>query len=257
MFLIEAALLLTACSDTPEIKLKVVDVWGKPVAAASVIQEGVSGMQKTDSSGLLDLQVTSSGPVRLQAGTEGYIKDYITVEVPEQNESTQSATIELYPSPSEPGFYAVGDGGYMPVKPIPLKTVSTELSRYHGVQEIPKEGLHRRGSSHRFVYYAPLRDWEIRQLGLELAKLKFQESAEVTGVLGPTEIELNMWISDQDVEMDLSGLWAMDHYLITSENELEKGVYAFHAQSILNTREAEALEKLPKELQVVYPFEVN
>jgi len=257
MFLLEAALFLTACSDSPEIKLKVVDVWGKPVASASVIQEGVSGMQKTDSGGLLDLQVASSGPVRLQAGTDGYIKDYITVEVPEEAGESLAATIELYPSPSEPGFYAVGEGGYLAVKPIPLKTVSTELSRYHGVQAIPKEALHRRGANHRFVYYAPLRDWEIRQLGLELAKLKFQESAEVTGVLGPTEIELNMWISDQDIAMDLSGLWAMDHYLITTENELEEGVYAFHAQSILNTREAEALEKLPKELQVVYPFEVK
>ena len=59
------------------------------------------------------------------------------------------------------------------------------------------------------------------------------------------------------METDLGGLWAMDHYLITSENELEQGMYAFHAQSILNTREAEALEKLPKELQVVYPFEVK
>jgi hypothetical protein len=66
-----------------------------------------------------------------------------------------------------------------------------------------------------------------------------------------------MWVADTDAGMDMKGLWAMDHYLITSESPLEAGVYAFHAQCILNSRESDALDKLPKELQVVYPFEVK
>ena len=91
-----ATLFLTACKDAPEINLKVLDVWGKPVATASIIQEGVSGMQKADMNGALQLQVTEPGPVRLQAGTNGFIKDYITVDVEADQDDPVNATIENY-----------------------------------------------------------------------------------------------------------------------------------------------------------------
>jgi hypothetical protein len=252
-----ATLFLTACKDAPEINLKVLDVWGKPVATASIIQEGVSGMQKSDMNGALQLQVTEPGPVRLQAGTDGFIKDYITVDVEADQDDPVNATITLYPAPNEPGFYAIGDHSYLPLVAQPVKSIATEITRYHGIQDVSRDGLAANKKNQRFVYYALLRDWEIRRLGLGLAKLKFEESAEVTGLLGPTTVDLNMWVADTDAGMDMKGLWAMDHYLITSEAPLEAGVYAFHAQSILNSRESDALDKLPKELQVVYPFEVK
>ena len=257
MPLISTVLVLAACSDAPEINLRVIDVWGKPVSTASIIQEGVSGMQKATPDGRLALQVAEPGPVRLQAGTEGFIKDYVTVDIQVDQDAPVEATITLFPAPKEPGFYAVGDTGYLPLQAQPVKSVATEISRHHGIQDVPRDGLHRRGEPHRFVYYALLRDWEIRRLGLGLAQLRFEESAKVTGLLGPTNIDLNMWVADKDAEISVKGLWAMDHYLITSEQELEAGVYAFHAQSILNSREADALDMLPKELQVVYPFEVK
>ena len=146
---------------------------------------------------------------------------------------------------------------YSPLVAQPVKSIASEITRYHGIQDVSRDGLTVNKKNQRFVYYALLRDWEIRRLGLGLAKLKFEESAEVTGLLGPTTVDLNMWVADADAGMDMKGLWAMDHYLITSEAPLEAGVYAFHAQSILNSRESDALDKLPKELQVVYPFEVK
>ena len=98
MPLISTVLVLAACSDAPEVNLKVVDVWGKPVSTASIIQEGVSGMQKADGNGRLELQVAEPGPVRLQAGTDGFIKDYVTVHIEPDQDSPVNATITLFPS---------------------------------------------------------------------------------------------------------------------------------------------------------------
>ena len=45
--------------------------------------------------------------------------------------------------------------------------------------------------------------------------------------------------------------------LIVTQDTLEPGVYAFHAQGILHTTENDALEKLPESMQVAFPFEVK
>ena len=257
MIAILSAVLLTGCTDKPEINLLITDIWGKPIPEASVVQWGVEGMQKTDGGGRLMLQVAEPGEVKLQAGTSGYIKDFLTVQVTGDSSDPVSATIRLYPAPEEPGFYGVGDRGYQRLESTPVEQVDTEISRYHGIRDISRSALHRRGEAHTFVYFAILRDWEIRRLGLELTQLRFEESTEVTGLLGPMEIDLNMWVADGEVETDIDGLWAIDNYLITTKGQLEPGAYAFQAQSILNSRSADALNQLPEELRVVYPFEVK
>jgi DNA-binding FadR family transcriptional regulator len=75
-------------------------------------------------------------------------------------------------------------------------------------------------------------------------------------VLGPTEATVNLWISDAEVSFDLESLPSRDDYLITTRAALEPGVYAFHAQDVLNEEDERVLMNLPKEMQVAFPFEV-
>ena len=48
-----------------------------------------------------------------------------------------------------------------------------------------------------------------------------------------------------------------DDYTIKTREKLEPGVYAFHTQSILSSKDAAALDKLSEEMRVAFPFEVR
>jgi hypothetical protein len=78
----------------------------------------------------------------------------------------------------------------------------------------------------------------------------------VKGVLGAMDATVNLWVAADDVPFDLRALPSRDDYLITTRAGLEPGVYAFHAQDVLNEEDERVLMNLPKEMQVAFPFEV-
>ena len=108
-----------------------------------------------------------------------------------------------------------------------------------------------------FVFSSEARRSELKQLGLQLHKLKFLENDSVPGVLGETTVKLNLWVSDETVPFDLTGMETDDDYSIKTREKLEPGVYAFHTQGILSSKDPTALDKLPEEMRVAFPFEVR
>jgi hypothetical protein len=254
--LIPLFFLAAGCSSTPEINANVVDVWGTPVAGATIIQEGVVEHFKTDDKGKITIEA-KPGQVRLLASRDGYTRDLQIIEITEETEA-ESRTFTLYPVPETPGFYGIGEKEYDPLEPYKVDTVASEMSVFHGVKDTPQSKLPRqKGKPHRFVFKTDLRAEEISRFDLRLSKLKFIPETSVVGVTGDTDIKLNLWVADSDVDYSVKSLTAEDVYLLTTDVPIDPRMYAFHAQNILNTTDSVSLERLPKELRVVYPFEIK
>jgi len=245
-----------ACTSDPEIQLTVVDVWNNPVAGATVIQEGVTENITVDSNGKASVAV-KPGQVRLLASAPEHTQDLQISEIVEDVEPT-ALTFTLYPAPPHPGFYGVGQSEYDELELYKVDTVGSEMSVYHGIKDTPKSIMPKgTNAPHRFVFKTDLRKEEISRFNLKLSKLKFVESTVAKAVTGDVEVDLNLWVADTDANFEVKGLTAEDVYLLTTEKALPAGMYAFHAQNILNATSAVALERLPEELRVVYPFEVK
>lgn len=256
MHMLPLLLTLAGCGDPPTIKVQVTDVWNKPLADATVVKEGVTERFHTATDGVVRIPV-EAGRAHFMAGHEGYIKELATIEVGEDVKASSPLKIQLYPEPDTVGFYGVGDNGYIPLQPAPITAVATENSTVHGVKNIPEAILTASHQPLRFVFTSTLRAQQLKQQNLTLSRLSFKERESLLGVLGTTEIALNLWVADQDVPFDVRGLQSQDDYLLIIQDKLPEGVYAFHAQKILDPSAASSLEKLPKEMQVAYIFEIK
>lgn len=250
------AFLLFACSDPPTVEVTVVDAWDKPIEGAQVRQETVTESFVTDGDGVTRLPA-EVGTLHLMAGKDGYIKDFAVVTILEGQEEGQSVRLALYPEPETTGFYAVGGKAYEPLEEAAISVVESEMSTYHGIKNLPKTTFHSGGDPARFVFKTTLTNNEIKRQDLKLSKLEYLDEAEVTGLLGPETVKLSLYVADTDAEFSFKGLQSQDEYLIVTQDTLEPGVYAFHAQGILHTTENDALEKLPESMQVAFPFEVK
>ncbi len=247
---------LLACSDPPSVDVKVVDIWNKPVASATVAIEGDSNHYTVDGSGKVHIEV-QAGTVRLLGGADGYIKDLQSVDVAEDMDAPATSTLTLFPIPEGPGFHGIGNKGYVALKSVPVKTVANELDTLIGINDQPNDVLPAAKPGQRFLFQSTLRPEELGRFDLAVSKLHFIETATVKGVLGETEIDVDLWVADGDIDFDVRGTQAADNYLLTTTTALEPGVYAFHAQEMLNDTDTKQVDHLPEELRVVYPFEVK
>lgn len=246
--------LLIGCASQRVLEGHVQDIWGQPVPDATVVIEGVVARYHADDNGVFS--IPTDAPVkRAMAGKEGYIKEVADLpEIAEEADYTP-LTFTLYPEPSKPGFYAVGTTAYIEVPAQRIRMVATELRHFAGVREIPDEGLPAAKPA-TFVFTSMLRPSELARMNLHLSKLTFVNHASVKGVLGPTNATVNLWVSEAEVPFDLESLPSRDDYLISTRDPLTPGVYAFHAQDVLNEEDERVLLNLPKEMQVAFPFEV-
>lgn len=251
-------LLAVACGDPPTLAVQVNDVFGTAVSGAQVKMDGSTDTFTTDADGAAQVTGVGAGStVELMAGAEGYIHDFKSVDVPAEGD-WPAAEFSLYPEPTEPGFYAMGSGAYAHLPAAKIKSIATEFSTWHGIQDHPETAIPKAEGPLTMVFNSTLRATELKRQDLRLSKLEYKESAQVTGVLGETEVELHLWVADQaDIAYELKGTQSQDDYLIHIADGLESGVYAFHAQGILHSTEAEALGKMPQEMQVAFPFEVK
>lgn len=249
-------LLAIACGKPATIEVQVTDVWDVPIAGATVVQEGVTDRFSTGSDGRVKIPV-EAGTAHFMAGQDGFIKELATVEVPEDKDAIEGLTLQLYPEPEKPGFYGVDRKAYVHLEAYSIQAVASESSTIHGLKDIPKAGLQYEAEGPvRFVFSSTLRAQQLKQQNLKLSKLEFKDSVDFVGVLGSSVIQLNLWVAGEEVPFTVKGLQSRDDYLIVVEDALPKGIYAFHAQNILDPSSAGALEKLPKEMQVAFTFEV-
>src|SRR5690606_20162720 len=93
--------LLAECEQAPTLEGQVVDVWGNPVADATVVIEGQPGRPTTDAYGNFTLPLIV-GKHKLKAGREGYIQEHLDLEVGE-GQPPPNPVLHLYPKPEEPG----------------------------------------------------------------------------------------------------------------------------------------------------------
>jgi hypothetical protein len=253
--LVAVLLVLSACSDDPVHKGKVTDRWGKPIAGAVIGFTGSAKQIVSAADGSFTIPV-QSGDVKVRVGKPGFIKKTLKLTVPKGEDTPARMLFALYPDPEENGFYAVGSLDYAALAPSAIKTVGTDIRAFNGLVDV---GTTRVGPAKaaEFIFSSDARRSELKQLGLQLNKLKFVESDLLPGVLGETEVKLNLWVADATVPFDLTGMETSDDYSIKTREALEPGVYAFHTQGILTSVDPGALDKLPDEMRIAFPFEVR
>ena len=246
---------LMSCSEPPVHKGKVVDRWGKPIAGVTI---GITGSAKqlvsgSDGSFTIPVQKKES---KLRAGKPGFIKTSLKLSAYSGEGKPNPVLIAMYPDPEQAGFYAVTSSAYSAVDSKLVKTVGTDIRAFNGLMDVGKVRVKGKKPL-EFVFSSEARRSELKQLGLQLHKLKFLENDSVPGVLGETTVKLNLWVSDETVPFDLTGMETDDDYSIKTREKLEPGVYAFHTQGILSSKDPTALDKLPEEMRVAFPFEVR
>jgi len=246
---------LSGCEDPQAHRGEVTDRWGKPISGVTIIIEGDVKQLTSASNGIFALPVQDGG-VRLKAGKPGFIKRSVTVPAHRGDDVPAPVKIALYPDPEKVGFYAVTSTTYAPVASRVVKTLGTDLRAVNGMPDIGDVRL-RGAKPLEFVFSTEARRSELRQLDLQLHRLKFLEHDAVPAVLGSTEVKINLWVADGAVPFDLSGLETDDDYVLMTRAKLPPGMYAFHTQGTLTSKDPTALDKLPKELRVAYPFEVR
>lgn len=247
-----AAILLTACGGEPEIQGQVVDVWGNPVPEATVVLEGTSTRPTTDQHGNFTLPRVE-GTVKLKAGRDGYIQGHTDMTVTE-GEDLPSPVIRLYPKPEEPGFYVVGKGDYTRLEPQKVYSFSNELTSITGIKAIETQV---ESDPLKVVFHTELRMDEIMRLSLQLHELEYKKTAEMQGALGSGEVEVNLWASERAIPVEIDPMRSRHDYLITVEEDLEPGWFAFNTQHLLAPKEPTDIGKVPEALRVAFPFELR
>lgn len=246
---------LVACTETYTLTGQVKDIWGKPVMDATVVVEGVVQRYHTDSAGKFEIELDRP-PTRVLAGKDGYIKGVSAVPaVTEDVEEIAPLAFSLYPEPGQPGFYAVGPQDYIHLQAARIRVVGTELKHYAGIQDMPERAMSG-NKTVDFVFSSTLRSSELARMDLHLSRLDFVDHTPVKGVLGRVDATVNLWVAAEEVPFELRSLPSKDDYLISTRQPLKSGIYAFHAQDVLNEDDERVLMNLPKEMQVAFPFEV-
>jgi hypothetical protein len=253
--MLTSLLLFTACSDTRVLAGDVKDVWGNPVSDATVVIEGVVERYRSDSAG--KFQIDSEEPItKVMAGKDGFIKAIEVVPQPtDEDADYDPLSFSLYPDPEMPGFYAIGPHDYIHLEAKRIRVVGTELKHYAGIQDVADEQL-TGGQPATFVFSSTLRASELARMNLHLSRLDFVDHTRVKGVLGAMDATVNLWTAAEDVPFDLTSLPSRNDYIITTRDPIQPGMYAFHAQDVLNEEDERVLMNLPKEMQVAFPFEV-
>ena len=248
---------LFACNNTPVVSGTVQDIWKNPIEGAMVQMEGNGNKQTTDAQGRFsfELQDVEAGNLRFRAGHTEFIHDVeVLVYAPEMDaEKTDSVDFVLYPKPSDKGFYAVGLSEYHHLPSGELVDVRSTFKSFFGLARV--NDVKFTNSKPQFVYHSSLRKEEIKQVNLGVYKLVFKEKEAMTSLTGDTEVEIDLWLPEgKGIPFNLRSLDQEEMYLIEFPDDLEKGVYAFSGRYIEGKDNA---DKLPKELQVAYTFEVK
>lgn len=248
---------LWGCSSTPTVTGSVQDIWNKPIEGAMIQMEGTGSQQSSDSQGnfSFSLQDIESGNVRFRAGHNEFIHDVeVLVYSPEmEGDSIDTLSFNLYPKPSNKGFFAVGQSEYAELTGGELVEYASPFKKVYGLARVNDVKLS--DATPSFVYHSTLRKEEIKQTNLSAYKLAFTEKEAMTSFLGDIDVEIDLWVADgAEIPFNLRSLDQDHMYLIEFPSDLEKGVYAFSGRYLEGKTDS---GNLPKELQVAYTFEIK
>jgi hypothetical protein len=251
---------LIGCSEDPTISGTVKDIWNNPVEGVSVMMEGVSEDQKSDSSGSFTFIIPEEkeGKLRFRANHEKYLYDVEMVNYSKDLEAEEvpSVDFKLYPKPDSKGFFGIGAQQYIPLKAEKTQRVATKLESYQGLAEVGNTLFINR--SPKFVFHTTLRAEDIKRIDLHLYQLSFKEQEDLKGVLGETPIEIDLWLPKEvPLEFTIKSLDQDEMYLLELNQDLAKGLYAFATREVLGGSTPGKDPVLPTELQVAYPFEIK
>jgi hypothetical protein len=246
-------LLAWGCADAPVIAGKVQDIWGKPLEGAEVRMQGEDSPARTGVDGKFSFPA-KAGELSFRADAGGHIYEVEKLVYDPEAEDRPPLVIQLYPAPEENGFFAVGKEDYMPLKGRKAKRVATPLQAFHGLADVGETKL---GETPKILFHTSLRKEQIRQIDLKLNRLEFKEHAEVTGLMGAENVEIDLWLASDRADFKLKGMNEEHMFMISFEERPTKGVYAFHSGNMLTSSDPDALPSQPEELQVAYPFELN
>lgn len=240
-----------ACKeDAPTLEGQVTDIWGGSIAEATILVEGSSERLTTDAHGYFSLE-NPAASVALRVGKEGYIQDELTLTAGEAG-THADAVVELYPRPSEHGFFIVGQTGYQRVDPESVRVIGNELSKVSGLRAV---NLRAGRTPFEVVFETELRMEEVSRLGLELHTLSYSAQVEVAGPFGTEQADANLYTSQGTVPLEITPMRSRNAYRIVATEPLEPGWYAFQIQDVLDPNNAAHLETLPEAQKVAWAFE--
>ncbi|MEZ4316846.1 MAG: hypothetical protein R3F61_05070 [Myxococcota bacterium] len=246
-------LLLFACTEPPQLKGRVVDIWNEPVEGATVLMEGAGERPLTDEFGVYSMKVVP-GKHEMKAGKKGYIQEAVEVELKEGDK--EGPVFQLYRKPDDIGFYAVTVGDYLKLEPATVKVVGHDLDALYGIEN-PSEKIYVEGDQIRIVYRIDLAMHQLQQLGLEIRKLKYIAETTMVSVGGgqETPVPIHMWVDDGDVKFDLVKLKSKGHYLMTTTEPLDHdSMYVVQAQDLLTPKDPDTWKAIPESLRTVHPI---
>lgn len=253
---VAAGFFAAGCSTTPMVSGAVVDCFGDPVSGARVQVEGFTEHATTDEKGNFSVPAFT-GKKRVQAGKDGYILARDSYYIPEDEaKNSDPITLHLYPDPEKPGFHLVNAKEYNALPSEAIDVVGTELNAYTGIKDHGQVSVKAKERM-RFIFSTTRSRAQIAHLGLELHKLEFVESTPVSAVLGEATVKVNRFVATEAQEFDLKELPSEDDWLIVTRKKLSPGIYAFHTEGLMTSKDVDALDKTPEELRLVYPFQVK
>ena len=255
---IVALLLSAGCSSGDKLNGQVLDVFGQPVGGATIAIKGQTSHLLADSRGNFSMDITRGQSLTLMAGKDGFVRDKLDLELPENtDEPLPRANFALFPEPQEAGFYGLG---YRELDALPkseIHELGSELEVVHGLRDIADTRLAPTKEPHQFIFRTTLRRDELARLDLKLLRLEFVEKQTLKGVTGPMESTVELWVPQEEIPFELRGMLTKDLYLLSTDENLEPGMYAFEDQAALSSRESGSLLRLSQEMRMAHVFEVR
>lgn len=248
LFAILGAIWLGGCTCSPPVVIEgqIIDLWGDPVAGATITVEGQDTVLTTDEAGTFTLPML--GDVMITIAKDGFVTRTDPIE-PLDTTKTHKEPFEIVPIPEENGFYAIGPRGYEHIDSQPVATVDGGTRAWRGVEGTGEQEVE--GDPLRIVYRTTLHEDQLDQLGLTLHRLERVDEAEVASIEGSTTVSVGLWVSAAKVPLVRRKLddqtWAL------RVEELARGTYALVTMDLLDP-DREGYDELAPELRRVNAF---
>lgn len=243
-----AQLAACTCSETPMITGEVVDLWGNPVEGMQVAIKEIEPSFTTARNGTFALPMMPTATVTLTR--DGYLPRTVTLEPPDLQAPFQQ-TIEVIPKPESPGYYIVGEAGFLPLAAEPVVRTGTDLQTWQGIRS--SGDVSAKAGDLRVLFHTPLKLDQVARLDIELHKLAFIEETQVGTVDGAASVNVNLWVSDGKIPVAREALSGDDFYLYKADG-LAAGTYAFSSLQLLDAKNPGAYDKAPPQVRKIHPF---
>lgn len=256
MALIPLTLAFSACGGGPELITEVVDPWGNPVSGVEVSISGTDKALKTGGKGQVTVPL-EAGSFRIKATKDEWIGQNAMTKV-ESTEESVTTKVTIAPQPPGKGYFLIGDDEdeYVAVRGEPIVRLGTDLRNFQGIRKTGDVEIELDDEQpFQVVFHSDLRRDQLGRLNIELHELTYQDEAKVLTVEGEQEVDLNLWISSQQIDLDRQHL-SGGTWVFTAE-KLQPGTYAFVTDDLFEDMTQVSFESHPKQARKAYPFVVE